>query len=197
MREDARDGVPTCMRVAPCSGLSRPSPAGWPRERPVLTAPARGAPQLRQVGTKERPLWHEQRNGAEKAQRVCSLISMMARSTARSNQRPDTLMQDRKADRSTKVSCNARPCHTLRSKNLTRRHHGCCDLRCGIRRSRRRGSRRLLNAAQFAPNEHCIPRARAPDSSRTSPICHLSLPPSLGPQWWSSRRTRRLRFGDG
>jgi len=37
----------------------------------------------------------------------------MARSTNRSNQRPDTLMQDRNANRSTKPSCNARPDHTL------------------------------------------------------------------------------------
>jgi zinc-finger binding domain of transposase IS66 len=36
---------------------------------------------------------------------------MVARST-RSNQRPDTLMQDRRADRSTKPSCDARPDHT-------------------------------------------------------------------------------------
>jgi hypothetical protein len=41
-----------------------------------------------------------------------ALISMMARSTTRSNQRPDTLMQDRIAARSTKTSCNARPDHT-------------------------------------------------------------------------------------
>src|SRR5580704_7156471 len=40
-----------------------------------------------------------------------ALISMVARST-RSNQRPDTLMQDRRADRSTKPSCDARPDHT-------------------------------------------------------------------------------------
>src|SRR5262249_19138811 len=38
---------------------------------------------------------------------------MMARSTTRSNQRPDTLMQDRKADRSMKTSCDARPDRTL------------------------------------------------------------------------------------
>jgi hypothetical protein len=38
-----------------------------------------------------------------------ALISMMARSTNRSNQRPDTLMQDRNADRSTKPSCDAQP----------------------------------------------------------------------------------------
>jgi hypothetical protein len=37
---------------------------------------------------------------------------MVARST-RSNQRPDTLMQDRRADRSTKPSCDARPDHTF------------------------------------------------------------------------------------
>jgi hypothetical protein len=55
MHEDARHFVPTCMRVAPCSQPSRPSPAGGRRERPVLTAPARDAlPQL-QAGAKERP----------------------------------------------------------------------------------------------------------------------------------------------
>jgi hypothetical protein len=55
MREDARDFVPTCISVAPCSEPSRPSPAGGRTERPALTAPARGAPQQRQAGTKERP----------------------------------------------------------------------------------------------------------------------------------------------
>ena len=45
-----------------------------------------------------------------------ALISMMARSTTRSNQKPDTLMQDRTSARSTKPSCNARPDHTLGSK---------------------------------------------------------------------------------
>jgi hypothetical protein len=33
---------------------------------------------------------------------VCALISMVARITARSNQRPDALMHDRKTDRSTR-----------------------------------------------------------------------------------------------
>src|SRR5262249_47005675 len=42
-----------------------------------------------------------------------ALISMMARSTKRSNQRPDTLMQDRISPNSNKSSCNARPDHTL------------------------------------------------------------------------------------
>src|SRR5215467_9079828 len=42
-----------------------------------------------------------------------ALISMMARSTTCSNQRPDTLMQDRTSAHSTKSSCNARPDHTL------------------------------------------------------------------------------------
>jgi hypothetical protein len=55
MREDARDFVPTCISVAPCSEPSRPSPAGGRTERPALTAPARGAPQQLQAGTKERP----------------------------------------------------------------------------------------------------------------------------------------------
>jgi len=49
-----------------------------------------------------------------------ALISMMARSTC-SNQRPDTLMQDRKADGSTKASCNARPDHTFGSKAVSLR----------------------------------------------------------------------------
>jgi hypothetical protein len=34
--------------------------------------------------------------GLSANENVCALISMVARSTARSNQRPDTLMQDRK-----------------------------------------------------------------------------------------------------
>src|SRR5262249_61451909 len=38
---------------------------------------------------------------------VCALISMVARSTARSNQRPDTLMQDRKLKKPTVSSQNA------------------------------------------------------------------------------------------
>src|SRR5262249_24144600 len=41
---------------------------------------------------------------------------MMARSTKRSNQRPDTLMQDRISPNSNKSSCNARPDHTFGSK---------------------------------------------------------------------------------
>jgi len=44
-----------------------------------------------------------------------ALISMMARSTTRSNQRPDTLMQDRICQVD-ETSCNARPDHTSGSK---------------------------------------------------------------------------------
>lgn len=55
MREDARDGVLTCTSVAPCSEPSRPSPAGGRIERPAVTAPARGALQQLQAGTKEWP----------------------------------------------------------------------------------------------------------------------------------------------
>src|SRR5260221_12688010 len=44
----------------------------------------------------------------------CALISMMARSTTRSNQRPDTLMQDRICQVD-ETSCNARPDHTFGS----------------------------------------------------------------------------------
>ena len=44
---------------------------------------------------------------------ACALISMMARSTC-SNQRPDTLMQDRICQVD-ETSCNARPDHTFGS----------------------------------------------------------------------------------
>src|SRR4030081_3327698 len=46
----------------------------------------------------------------------CALISMMARSTTRSNQRPDTLMQDRICQVE-ETSCDARPDHTFGSKS--------------------------------------------------------------------------------
>jgi hypothetical protein len=48
--EDACDGVPTCLSVAPCSGPSRPSPAGGREGRPALTAPVRDAPNNRRPG---------------------------------------------------------------------------------------------------------------------------------------------------
>ena len=41
---------------------------------------------------------------------------MMARSTTRSNERPDTLMEDPTSARSTKPSCDARPDHTYGSR---------------------------------------------------------------------------------
>ena len=50
MHEDACDGVPTCLSVAPCSGPSRPSPAGGRKQRPALTVPARDAPNNRSSG---------------------------------------------------------------------------------------------------------------------------------------------------
>src|SRR6202022_3348056 len=50
--------------------------------------------------------------GLSANQLACALISMMARSTTRSNQRPDTLMQDRICQVD-ETSCNARPDHTL------------------------------------------------------------------------------------
>ena len=155
MHEEARDGVPTCLSVAPCSEPSRPSPAGGREERPALTAPARDAPNNRRPGrrnglmarTKElhgtgesddivfpprsargqdemedrssrrmrtlvTQMVHRDLSAKKNA---CALISMMARSSNRSNQRPDTLMQDRNADRSTKPSCDARPDHTFGS----------------------------------------------------------------------------------
>src|SRR2546428_9162051 len=49
--------------------------------------------------------------GLSADQLECALISMMAWSTTRSNQRPDTLMQDRICQVD-ETSCNARPDHT-------------------------------------------------------------------------------------
>jgi hypothetical protein len=46
--------------------------------------------------------------------------AMKARSTTRSKQKPDTLMQDRASARSTKPSCNARPDHTYGQKRESR-----------------------------------------------------------------------------
>ena len=46
-------------------------------------------------------------------------VSMMARGTTRSNQRPDTLMQDRICQVD-ETSCNARPDHTLGQKETCR-----------------------------------------------------------------------------
>src|SRR5580704_5806047 len=60
------------------------------------------------------PKWPIRGRSANKTARA--LISMMARSTTCSNQKPDTLMQDRTSARSTKPSCNARPDHTLGQK---------------------------------------------------------------------------------
>ena len=46
---------------------------------------------------------------------VTQMATMMARSTTRSNQRPDTLMQDRKADRSMKpLATHGRTIHWVR-----------------------------------------------------------------------------------
>src|SRR5437879_4523963 len=50
--------------------------------------------------------------GLQFNENVCALISMMARSTARSNQRPDTLMQDRKpTDRRKSLATHGRTIH--------------------------------------------------------------------------------------
>jgi hypothetical protein len=51
------------------------------------------------------------RRGLSANEIACALISMMARSTC-SNQRPDTLMQDRICQVD-ETSCNARPDHTF------------------------------------------------------------------------------------
>jgi hypothetical protein len=50
-----------------------------------------------------------------------TLISMMARSTTRSNQRPDTLMRDRKAARSMKpLATHGRTIHCIVARPLVR-----------------------------------------------------------------------------
>ena len=55
------------------------------------------------------------RRGLSANEIACALISMMARSTC-SNQRPDTLMQDRICQVD-ETSCNARPDHTHSGQN--------------------------------------------------------------------------------
>src|SRR6202045_2933839 len=69
VRQDGGDGVPTCLILAPCSGLSRRSLAAVEQDvrttrRPALTALARGASARagRDEGTTAR---HEQRNSAK------------------------------------------------------------------------------------------------------------------------------------
>ena len=54
---------------------------------------------------------HKVQRGLSANEIACALISMMARSSC-SNQRPDTLMQDRICQVD-ETSCNARPDHTL------------------------------------------------------------------------------------
>ena len=50
--------------------------------------------------------------GLQFNENVCALLSMMARSTARSNRRPDTLMQDRKpTDRQDSLATHGRTIH--------------------------------------------------------------------------------------
>src|SRR6266403_4115584 len=55
------------------------------------------------------------RRGLSVNENARALISMMARSRTRSNQRPDTLMQDRICQVD-ETSCNARPDHTFGSR---------------------------------------------------------------------------------
>jgi hypothetical protein len=92
---------------------------------------------------------------------VCALISMVARSTARSNQRPDTLMQDRKPiDRP--ASCNARPHHTFGS-NLAVRSR-CCERPESAHPRRCRGFRRRSPHHLLADPHHRAMQIR---------VCHI------------------------
>src|SRR5262249_18262494 len=61
------------------------------------------------------PEWHGR--ALSPNENACARISMMARSTTRSKQRQDTLMQDRTC-RIEETSCNARPDHTFGSMSL-------------------------------------------------------------------------------
>src|SRR5215470_7638386 len=78
---------------------------------------------------------------------------MMARSTNRSNQRPDTLMQDRKAARSTKpLATHGRTIHLgHEEKNSTLANVFCCTLITGSRRR----SRSLPGRAHIRPQLRC------------------------------------------
>src|SRR4029077_5461473 len=71
MREDARDGVPTCMSVAPCSEPSRPSPAGCRTERPVLQVLCVVPRTNRRTGRRNGP------NGTNKGTAPKSKIAIM------------------------------------------------------------------------------------------------------------------------
>src|SRR5437879_1823375 len=91
--------------------------------------------------------------GLSANQLECALISMMARSTTRSNQRPDTLMQDRICQVD-ETSCNARPDHTFGSLSdmAARSLNVCFTARS---RHRRRGPqlRRHLHRPVLAETE--------------------------------------------
>src|SRR5262245_54965920 len=80
---------------------------------------------------------------------------MMARSTTRSTQRPDTLMQDR-ISQADENSCNARPDHTSGSKAAL----GQCRLQCpvcpkAVVETYRRTSRSLPLSAPFREVTFC------------------------------------------
>src|SRR6516162_6515093 len=112
-----------------------------------------------------------------------ALISMMARSTTRSNQRPDTLMQDRNAPRSMKFSCNARPDHTFGSNphSARRRTWSAAIGWSGSGQSRRFPMSAISSAI---PGHAETLRARvlsaAPNRSRAEPD-RIGLPRSRGP----------------
>ena len=115
-----------------------------------------------------------------------ALISMVAQSTC-SNQRPDTLMQDRRADRSTKPSCDdfvSTRCRPLAKHDGSLRihdHHAAKHLRCNVRVLERDQPAFTLTAQPLCLRHH----RRA--ASRTRRLRH-SLQRNL------ARRSARLSY---
>src|SRR3981189_1346908 len=102
--------------------------------------------------------------GLSANQLECALISMMARSTTRSNQRPDTLMQDRICQVD-ETSCNARPDHTFGSKaDLTApksnfRYTPQSGLRADIAPCPFRANSGLMHRNKISPIRHLVAAA--------------------------------------
>ena len=87
-----------------------------------------------------------------------ALISMVARSTTRSNQRPDTLMQDR-IRQIDETSCDARPDHTCGSNPVLRRYPRHFRLATGS------GIRQVV--------ARCLSRARIRHNQRAASFCYM------------------------
>ncbi len=116
-----------------------------------------------------------------------ALISMVARSTTRSNQRPDTLMQDR-IRQIDETSCDARPDHTCGSNPVLRRYPRHFRLATGNANSRslskrwrlaRKSKRRLSSVCD--PKTHCAALQCSSAGSNSTPAA--AKPPSTLSTW--------------